>query len=152
MQPSLDFAFTERDEPKAREVIERDLRLVCDAVRKADPRLDALVLTGGFSRGEGTVRDGRPVNDYDLVAVRRAWGGDALYRELGHRLGREVGIEVDLLPVARARLPHVGRKLFWLDARLGGRVILGDPRALDRIPAFGPADLPRSEAARLLGN
>ena len=152
MQPSLDFAFTEKDDPKAREAIERDLRAVCAAVQKADPRLAALVLTGGFSRGEGTVRDGRPVNDYDLVAVRRALGGDARYRELGHRLSRDVGIEVDLLPVARARLPHVGRKLFWLDARLGGRVIWGEADALDRLPRFEAKDLPRHEAARLLGN
>ena len=152
MQPSLDFPFTEQDVPKAREVIERDLRAVCDAVARADPRLDALVLTGGFSRGEGTVRDGRPVNDYDLVAIRRGAGGDALYRGLGHRLSRDVGIEVDLLPVARARLPHVGRKLFWLDARLGGRVIWGDADALRRLPAFAPADLPPLEPARLLGN
>lgn len=151
-RPSLDFAFTERDDAKAREVIERDLAAICAAVAAADPKLDALVLTGGFSRGEGTVREGRPVNDYDLVAVRRAWGGDARYRELGHRLSRDVGIEVDLLPVARARLPHVGRKLFWLDARLGGRVIWGDAEALRRIPAFDAKDLPRHEAARLLGN
>lgn len=151
-RPSLEFAFTENDDAKAREVIERDLAAICDAVAAADPKLDALLLTGGFSRGEGTVRDGRPVNDYDLVAVRRAWGGDARYRELGHRLSRDVGIEVDLLPVARARLPHVGRKLFWLDARLGGRVIHGDADALRRIPAFDAGDLPRHEAARLLGN
>lgn len=152
MRPSLDFAFTEKDEPKAREVIERDLALVCETVAKKDPKLRALVLTGGFSRGEGTVRDGRPVNDYDLVAVRGAPGGDAQYRALAHQLSQEVGIEVDVLPVASARLPFVGRKLFWLDAKLGARVIWGDADALRRLPDLRPERIPRMEAARLLGN
>lgn len=148
----LDFPYTERDAPEERVVVERDLRRIVEGVRAADPHLDALVLTGGFSRGEGTVHDGKPVNDYDLVAVRARPGGGALYRRLHHALSEEVGIEVDLMPVWRARLPRLSPKLFWLDLRLGGRVIAGDPRALDAIPRFDVADLPRAEAARLLGN
>lgn len=151
-EPRLDFAFTADDAPRARARIEADLRKIVATVQRADPRLDALILTGGFSRGEGTVREGRPVNDYDLVAVRRAPGGDASYRELGQSLGGEVGIEVDLLPIARARLPFVGRKLFWLDARLGARVIHGPEEVLDKLPRMSAQDLPPIESARLLGN
>lgn len=146
------FAFTENDAPEARARIQRDLERIVAAIETADPKLDALVLTGGFSRGEGTVREGRPVNDYDLVAVRRATGGDALYRELGHRLTKEIGIEVDIMPIARARLPLVGAKLFWLDVKLGGRVLHGEARTLDRLPVIDPRRIPRIEVARLLSN
>lgn len=146
------FAFTEHDTPEVRARIEGDLDGIVRAVAKADAKLDALVLTGGFSRGEGTVREGRPVNDYDLVAVRRASGGDALYRKLAHDLSKDVGIEVDVLPVARARLPLVGAKLFWLDVKLGGRVLHGDASALDRLPSLDPRRIPRIEIARLLAN
>lgn len=148
----LDFAFTEHDTPAVRARIERDLTLVASAVRDADPHLVALALTGGFSRGEGTTRHGAPVNDYDLVAFRARAGGDATYARLHESLSREVGIEVDLLPVWTARVPRLGRKLFWLDLRLGGRVIEGDERVFSRIPPMRPADLPRIEVARLLGN
>ena len=148
----LDFAFTERDAPAARERIADDLDAIARAVVAADPHLHALVLTGGFSRGEGTVRDGAPINDYDLVAVRSRPGGRALYRDLGHELTRRIGLEVDLMPVWRRRLRYVGPKLFWLDVGLGGRVIAGDPRALQELPPLVAKDLPRREAARLLGN
>ena len=152
LEIDLRFPFTERDTLEARARIESDLAYVAKRAHAADEHLVALVLTGGFSRGEGTVRDGAPVNDYDLLAIRARPGGDGRYRELAAKLSEDVGLEVDIMPVWRARLPHVGRKLFWLDARLGGRVISGDPRALARLPDFGAREIPRGEIARLLGN
>lgn len=148
----LDFPFTERDTPEVRARIEHDLARVARRAFAADGHLAALVLTGGFSRGEGTVRDGAPVNDYDLIAIRDRPGAGALYRDLAHTLTEEVGLEVDLMPIWRRRLPHVGRKLFWLDVRLGARVIAGDPDALRPLPRHAPDRLARSEVARLLGN
>lgn len=151
-EPRTGFPFTERDAPEARARIEADLATIVRLASRADPHLRALVLTGGFSRGEGTVRDGRPVNDYDLVGVRTRPGGASLYRRLGHEAGAQVGLEVDLMPVWDRRLPHVGRKLFWLDVRLGGRVVGGDEGALTLLPDFGAAEVSRAEIARLLGN
>lgn len=152
MRARLDFPFTERDDAAARAVVADHLERIVARVAAADPRLRALLLTGGFSRGEGTVHNGKPVNDYDLVAVRSRPGGGARYRALHETLSREVGIEVDLLPVWVSRLPRVGAKLFWLDLQLGGRVIAGDDTTLARLPARSARDLPRSEVARLLGN
>lgn len=148
----FDFSFTEHDTPEIRERIEHDLAQIVRGVRANDRRVVALALTGGFARGEGTVRGDAPVNDYDLVAVRSVPGGRALHAKLGRALGARVGIEVDLMPVWSARLPHVAPKLFWLDLRLGGRVIAGDVDALARLPSHRPSDLPRREVARLLGN
>lgn len=151
MRPSLElrFAFTQRDTPALRRRIESDLTRIVERVRECDPHLDALVLTGGFSRGEGTALDDAPVNDYDLLAIRMRPGGGPI-PSLSLSLSQELGIEVDVLPVWRERLPFVGRKLFWLDARLGARVIWGDPRALATLRSFG--DVAPREIARLLGN
>lgn len=151
-EPRLDFPFTERDAPEARGRIEHDLRIVVETVFARDPAVVALVLVGGFSRGEGTVRDGAPVNDYDLVAVRSRPGGRALHAQLGRELTERIGLEVDLMPAWEARLPRVGRKLFWLDLVLGGKVIAGDERVLSRVRTFGPESIPLQEPARLLGN
>ena len=152
MLAPLEFPFTENDTPEVRRRIAGDLAHVARRAHAADPHLRALVLTGGFSRGEGTVRHGEPVNDYDLLAIRSRPGSARLYRELGHKLSEEVGIEVDLLPVWSARLPFVGRKLFWLDVRMGARVVSGDRHALNRLRRFPAADVTRAEVARLLGN
>lgn len=149
---ALSFAFTEHDSPATRQRIRRDLETIIAQARAADPALVALVLTGGFSRGEGTVRDGAPVNDYDLIALRSRPGGRATYAKLAHALGETIGIEVDLMPMWRARLPRVEPKLFWLDVALGARVIWGDPRILRGLPAHTARDVPPREVARLLGN
>ena len=148
----FDFPYTEADTPQARARISEDLDLVARVVAATDPAMQALVLTGGFSRGEGTVRDGRPINDYDLIAIRGRPGGDDLYRRLSHELTEAVGLEVDLMPIWRKRLSRVGRKLFWLDVALGGQVIAGNVGILRELPAMTARDLPRQEAARLLGN
>lgn len=148
----LEFPYTEHDTPPLRRRIQRDLGYVARRVHAQDPHLVALVLTGGFSRGEGTTRHGEPVNDYDLLAVRERPGGGLFYRQAGLRLTEELGIEIDLLPVWRARLPYVGRKLFWLDVRMGGRIVSGDPDALRRMRGFSATQVSRAEIARLLGN
>lgn len=152
MHIDVSFAFTQQDTPALRARIENDLRHIARRVSEADPHLAALVLTGGFSRGEGTTREDAPLNDYDLVAVRETFGGGSLYERLHHELSDEVGLEVDLMPVWRRRLPQVDAKLFWHDLRLGGRVLTGDTGVLDELPRYAPAEIPRSEAARLLGN
>lgn len=149
-EPDLAFAFTERDTPALRARIEADLTHIARRIHAADPHASAVILTGGFSRGEGTAIDHNPVNDYDLVVVRKRPNGDRLHHNLATRLAHELGIPVDLLPIWRHRLPHVGRKLFWLDVRHGARVLTGDPRTLHAIPPIHHVDPP--EIARLLGN
>lgn len=151
-QLHLGFPIAERASEAATRRVRADLGHVADAIAKADPHARALVLTGGFSRGEGTVRDDAPVNDYDLVCIRSRPGGGALYRRLADRLTAELGLHIDLMPIWKPRLRVVGRKLFWLDLRLGGRVIAGDPMALAGLRAFPASALALDEAARLLGN
>lgn len=145
----LEFPFTQHDTPAIRRRIQGDLTTIAKRVEAEDPRFRALVLTGGFSRGEGTVLDDAPVNDYDLVVIRDR-PGVGPYARLHEELSRELGIDVDLLPVWHARLPHVGRKLFWLDVRLGAQVIAGDEQALAGLRRFDQVD--KGEIPRLLGN
>ena len=65
------MSYTSRDTPEVTARIDPDLAHVVAQVRKHDPALRALILTGGFARGEGMVRNGEPQNDYDFVAIRR---------------------------------------------------------------------------------
>lgn len=148
---ALEFPFTSRDTPELRSRVRRDLERVWRDVRARDPAAETLVLTGGFSRGEGSALGARPLNDYDLVVVRRKPFPLArnLYPLLRARLSEALGLHVDLHAVSRARLPFLGPKVFWFDAKHGGREIAGARGVLARVPG---ARIARAEAARLLAN
>lgn len=143
--------YTVHDSPALVARIDRDLATVTETVRHADPGLRSLVLTGGFARGEGTVRGGQPQNDYDFVAVRRGAPATALYRRLAADLERRLGLHIDLAPVAAWRLRWTAASIFWYETALRGRVLWGEDLRT-RIRTRTPGDLDRDEALRLLVN
>lgn len=143
--------FTALDTPALVERIRHDLAEVVAAVRDADPALRSLVLTGGFARGEGTVLDGVPQNDYDFVAVRGLGRPREPYPAIADRLGRLLGLHVDLAAVPAWRLRRAPASIFWYETALRGRVLWGED-LLHRIPIRNPADLDPGEGLRLLGN
>lgn len=144
-------AYTVHDTPEVVRRVEADLRQVLDAVRAADPGLRALVLTGGFARGEGAMRGGRPQNDYDFVALRGPRRSKVPYPELAHGLEAALELHIDLAPVPVWRLPHVARSIFWYETARRGRTLWG-PHLLGRIPVQAAADLAPREGLRLLAN
>lgn len=143
--------YTVADTPEVVARIESDLAIAQGLVRNGDPRLRALVLTGGFARGEGGVRDGRPQNDYDFVAVRSVGPSRVPYPTMAAELERRLGLHIDLAPVAAWRLPYVARSIFWYETARRGRVLWGEP-VLDRIPVQKTAQLDPREGLRLLVN
>ena len=144
-------AYTCRDTPEIVRRIERDLDHVTETVREHDPALRALVLTGGFARGEGAVRDGAPQNDYDLVALRGRGRPDRPYEELRRALEADIDLHLDLAPVPVWRLPWARASIFWYETALRGRTLHGEA-LLDRIPVRRAEDIRRDEPLRLLAN
>jgi hypothetical protein len=59
--------------PKANKKIERDVILICGEIRKRIPNVLSIMMTGGFARGEGSVKikNGKifPYNDYDIQVI-----------------------------------------------------------------------------------
>ncbi|HUI06988.1 MAG TPA: alkaline phosphatase family protein [Verrucomicrobiae bacterium] len=148
--------FTSYPEREADDMVSGQLRRITDAVKQREGEVEAVVLTGGFGRGEGGVfRDGdgryRPVNDYDLIVVdsRDLRSGLA---ELGGALARELGIDFVDLGYSDGRWEKLPLTLFNYDLKYGSQVIDGDPAVLDRIPAYASADLPAGELVKLLLN
>jgi hypothetical protein len=140
--------------------IARDLATIAAAVEaRLGPRLRALLLVGGYARGEGSVvaRRGElgPFNDYDLVAVVRGRASSLrrVLNEAGHALSLRLGVDVDLLPFSEDDLAHVPATLFWLDAALGGLLVVSGPAAiLGRVRRFTARCVPLEEGGRLLAN
>ncbi len=122
----------------------------------------ALVLIGGYGRGEGTPRivDGRevPFNDYDFVVVsdamsrRRRACVQAGLRRLEQRLTQELALPIDLCLYPDNALPRAEFSMLNYEMKYGHTVVWGDPRILDRLPAYPHAGIPLSEGTRLLLN
>jgi len=122
----------------------------------------ALVLIGGYGRGEGTPliagERQEPFNDYDFVVVsgpmtrhRRASIQSAL-RTMEQRLTLELGLPVDLCLYSDNGLRNAEFSMLNYEMRYGHKVVWGDPRILDRMPAYPHDCLPLSEGSRLLLN
>lgn len=164
----MNLAFPLTREPR-HEARMRDVLRACVAhltERVGPPVLRAVVLTGSFARGEGTVfaRGTRlkvlgdleffVVVDGSLDARRlsracRAWALEASAR-LHHR---GVSADVEFGPI---ELDFFARKarpsIFVHDLRQHGKVLWGDERVVERIPPFGTEAIPREDAVWLLFN
>lgn len=122
----------------------------------------ALVLIGGYGRGEGTpyiVTGGEePFNDYDLVVVsepmtrRRRSHVQSELRQLEQRLTAELGLPIDLCLYPENSLASSEFSLLNYEMKYGHQVVWGAPRILERMPRFPHGAIPLSEGTRLLLN
>ena len=122
----------------------------------------ALVLIGGYGRGEGTpwiVGDRQePFNDYDFVVVsmpmnrRRRCEVQARLRLLEQKLTQELGLPVDLQLYPANALPCAEFSMLNYEMKHGHRVVWGDRKVLSAMPAYPHDRIPLSEGTRLLLN
>jgi hypothetical protein len=116
------------------------------------------VLVGGYARAEGGVirtADGwRAHNDYDLVAsvVGSPRCARGALEEVARACAADVGVEVDLWPIAPSTLDAPPPTLFWLDASLGSaRLLHGKAGRLSGL-SVKTRDVSLEEGSRLLAN
>ena len=141
-----------------------DQQLIAAAVMDAVPaqQFRALVLIGGYARGEGGFRhvDGKPepYNDYDYFVVVGGMTTAAVQvlkaqlLELGHVLTARVGVEVDLAVLKEESLPGAEYSLMHAEMLWGHRVVAGDAHILDVMPRMPFARLGLAEFTRLMLN
>ena len=141
-----------------------DQQLISAAVMDAVPaqQFRALVLIGGYARGEGGFRhvDGKPepYNDYDYFVVVGGMTPAAVevlkaqLLELGHVLTARVGVEVDLAVLRLEALPRAEYSLMHAEMLWGHRVVAGDAAILEAMPRMPFAGLALAEFTRLMLN
>jgi hypothetical protein len=155
--------YTTDGPARAEARIERDQTLVAEAVRRAIPadQLVALVLAGGYGRGEGGYRmSGEaflPYNDYDYFVV--VDGSRSAARRIAHELGavahaleERVGVEVDFALLRASRLPRLEFTLMYAELQHGHRITCGRDDALSVMRPMPIDRIPLSEFTRLMLN
>jgi hypothetical protein len=149
--------------------LEAHLARVCEQVRDgvralvpAD-KLDAVMLGGGYGRGEGgvlrTPAGDQPYNDLESFVLVR---GNAvlverkfrhLLHELGERLSPDAGLEVEFKVITLDKLRRSGPSLFYYDLVMGHRWLVGEESLLSGCEQHRDASrIPLHEATRLLMN
>jgi hypothetical protein len=122
--------------------------------------LEALILGGGYGRGEGAVvlSAGRelPYNDLDftLIVKNKSKLQDGALKEISSTFGREIGIHVDFSrPLTLHDVENWPSWLMWFDL-LNGHVVLSGPEniLLNYAPPNLKRPLPAIEGTRLLLN
>ncbi len=151
------------------EALERLLAETCQEIGRGisaivpAAELEALILGGGYGRGEGGVlstgEGDAPYNDLEFFVLiqgppraneRRF--GHAIH-ELGHRMTEVMGIEVEFKILSLEKLRDSGTTMFYYDLVCGHRVITGPKDILKSCARHGDAGrIPLHEATRLLMN
>jgi rhamnosyltransferase len=160
--PAMSYTFDGNEEIEAR--IGMDQSIIRIYVRDAvpDQNFEALVLMGGYGRGEGgycRVDDmPAPYNDYDYFLVVKNLGRKEAValqhdlQEVAERLSGIVGVEVDLAVLRKEALSAAPFTLMNAEMKWGHRVISGNPRVLDMMPAMPLDKLSLGEFTRLMNN
>ena len=145
--------------------IARTCDVVLAGVQKIVPsrKLEALMLGGGYGRGEGGVlktgTGDRPYNDLELyVCVRgnrffNRWRYEPALHELAESLSPAAGVEVEFKVISLDHLRGAPITMFYYDLVLGHRWLWGGDELLHGCEHHREARaIPLSEATRLLMN
>ena len=127
------------------------------------PKLHAVVLGGGYGRGEGGVRHtpggGKLYNDLDFFVFSEnadphaAAQIDQALKKLAEPWEKKLGIAVDFGPVKNLdSLKSVSHTLMFQELLRGWKPVWGRADLEQWIPSLETAQLPYSEAVRLLLN
>lgn len=122
--------------------LQRDIEIIIAQVLQEWKTCDAIILTGGYGRGEGSwFLDAnsvwQPYNDYDLVIVtadgisdqNRLWHENNLASLLQIRF-------IDILQISKSELQKLPNNIKNYDLKYASKVIYGCPSILDNIPSF----------------
>lgn len=151
------------------EALEQRLEYLCHRVCRAvlnlagTSKLEALVLGGGYGRGQGgvlqTSEGEAPYNDLEFYVFLRGNHWDnlrrfrPLFQQLEADLSPEAGLHVEFKVDSLSKLKHGPVSIFTYDLVTGHRLIWGKDSVFDGCQRHAEAaNIPASEATRLLLN
>ncbi len=159
---------------EADKLVQGYLDIIVEKVRESVPGLKAIILSGGYGRGEGAIelinKKPKLINDFDIYLITKKQLSDHFLEELGKKCSRLIGkggleypenynmkfdfntfFNVDLRCITYGKLKYLSPLVRYFEMKNSTTLIWGeDVRKL--IPDIKPSDLPFSEGVRLLSN
>lgn len=122
----------------------------------------AMVLLGGYGRGEGgvMVADGseRPHNNLDFLVITPHISPEAQRQlktqihSLIQPMAQTYGIEFDIGTITEARLRRSPSLVMWYDMRFGHKTVVGDAALVPSLTQFSAERIPAWDVQNLLVN
>ena len=127
MEVTLDHNFTVYNENEINLKIKSDLEKTRIKLLREFSGIEALILVGGFGRGEGSVlreaNEIEPINDYDIVMVSRQPIGVSKIDYLRKELAKELDIWwVDISNYTLNKLTRLRYTMYNYDLKYGSHV------------------------------
>lgn len=146
--------------------IDKDMKVISEKILTVIPEsdVDAIILGGGYGRGEGGVSVGKDgsmelYNDYDMFLISNglSYSKRKKYRKEVHKASQElthrIGVDVDFSPmVNREELSHMPFTLMYYELKEGHNVIYGDRNILESLPIYDIDKIPKEEHLNLMLN
>jgi len=123
--------------------------------------LEAVLLGGGYGRGEGgATPDHRPYNDLDFFVITKTGTGgeirtqiDQSLQPLRQKYHEKLGIDVDFAPSRNLdTLDKISKSMMFQELKYGHITVSGNEHALSGFATVPAAELPHLEGFRLLLN
>jgi len=136
---------------KLQAVFAQHISLIVKACRALSPELRAIILYGGFGRGEGSWYQNetgvwRPYNDYDICIVTEKKIAVHDLKNLKKKIAKEIGIKwVDVGQFRLTEMKLFRPSILNYDFKYASKVIDGDPAVLAFIPEINASTLPMKE-------
>jgi hypothetical protein len=123
---------------------------------------EALILLGGYGRGEGGVlwEKGveKPHNNFDFILLSKNMS-ESENAKLKERLmvkvaekSQKLKIGIDLSVISANKLRHSACRIIWYDMRFGHKTILGNSHFVPALTRFSQDKIPAWDARNLLVN
>jgi len=161
----MKYKYTVYGDEKFDDMIDKYMLEIKEAVLEVMPEeyLSALILGGGYGRGEGGVfienNQMELYNDFDFFVISnnisRAKMSEYYHKlfEVGEKLTEKIGIDVDFGPFRNiSELANMKFTMMWYELKQAHIVIYGDKDILNAIPDFKPEEIPFAEAMGLILN
>lgn len=141
--------------PEAEPFVRQQIATAVQEIVAAIPAAKSIYLTGGFGRGEGTVKqtpDGfEAINDYDIgVIVEKPQAFDS--KALGRKLANQFKMDYVDIAVTEPFNEYWGVTQQNFDTRHGSRVLWGDSDIFEKMPFYHGNQIPVYDACRLIYN
>ncbi|BBM86906.1 hypothetical protein [Candidatus Uabimicrobium amorphum] len=119
----------------------------------------ALVLIGGYGRGEGGVEiqggEERPHNNFDFLLLTKGSGNHQLKSNLDKAISpliKKYDLGMDIGMIDYQKLKRSPRLVMWHDMYFGHKVIIGEPDCVRKLTKFARGHIIPQDIANLLVN